>query len=98
MTAVGVDFGALRTGAAQIGVAGETFGRGAGQVGGTPGAAAPDPNASALLERVLEAIAGALGKAATELGEFSTGLGATAASYESTEQALAAWHVPGGTS
>ncbi len=97
MTAVGVDFGALRAGAAQLEVAGETFGRNAGQVAGTPGAAAPDPSASAALERVLEAIASALGKAADELGQLSSGLGSTAASYERTEQALAAWRVPGGT-
>ncbi len=98
MTAVGVDFGALHTGSAQLGAAAETFGQSSGQVGGTPGAAAPDPAVAGLLDRVREAIANALGQAAAELGERSNGLTATAASYERTEEALTAWQVPGGTS
>lgn len=97
MTSVRVDFGALRQGAAQLGHASESFGQGSGQVGATPSAAAPDPNVTGLMDRVITAIAGSLRKAAGELDEIAGGLGNTAASYERTEQMLASWHVPGGT-
>jgi hypothetical protein len=97
VTSVRVDFGAVGAAAEQVGVASVSFSQGAGRVGGTPGAAAPDPSVKALLERVLEAIADSLGKAAGELDDISAGLAATAASYERTEQLLANWHVPGGT-
>jgi hypothetical protein len=97
MTSVGVDYGALGAGAAQLGAASGSFGQGAGQVGALPGAAAPDPTATALLDRVLEALMGSLRKAATELDDISAGLSATAGSYQRAEQMLANWHVPGGT-
>jgi hypothetical protein len=97
MTSVGADFDALGAGAAQIGAASGSFGQGAGQVGALPGAAAPDPTATVLLDRVLEAIMGALRKAAFELDDISAALAATAGSYERAEQMLANWHVPGGT-
>jgi hypothetical protein len=97
MTSVGVDFDALGAGAAQIGAASGSFGQGAGQVGALPGAAAPDPTATVLLDRVLEALMGALRKAAFELDDISGGLAAAAGSYERAEQMLANWHVPGGT-
>ena len=97
MTSVGVDFGALGAGAAQLGAASGSFGQGAGQVGALPGAAAPDPTATVLLDRVLEVLMGALRTAASELDDISAGLSATAGSYERAEQMLANWHVPGGT-
>jgi hypothetical protein len=97
MTSVGVDYGALGAGAVQLGAASGSFGQGAGQIGAQPGAAAPDPAATALLDRALEALMGSLRKAASELDDISSGLSATAASYQRTEQLLANWHVPGGT-
>jgi hypothetical protein len=97
MTSVGVDFGALGAGAAQLGAASWSFGQGAGQVGSIPGAAAPDPTATVLLDQVLEALMGSLRKAALELDDISAGLAATAGGYERAEQMLANWHVPGGT-
>jgi len=97
MTSVGVDYGALGAGAAQLGAASGSFGQEAGQVGALPGAAAPDPTATALLDRVLEALMGSLRKAASELDDISSGLSATAGSYQRAEQMLANWHVPGGT-
>jgi hypothetical protein len=97
MTRVGVDFDALSTGSGEIGQARDLFGQFAGQVGATPGAAAPDPGATALLDRLLESIAGALHKAAGELDDLSAGLAATASGYEQLEQVLANWNVPSGT-
>jgi hypothetical protein len=97
MTSVGVDYEALGAGAGQLAVAGGSFGHGAGQVGALPGAAAPDPTATVLLDQVLEALMGSLRKAASELDDISAGLSATAGSYERAEQMLANWHVPGGT-
>ena len=97
MTRVGVDFDALRNGAGQIGQARDLFGQFSGQVGATPGAAAPDPGATALLDRLLESIAGALHKAAGELDDLSAGLAATASGYEQVEQVLSNWNVPSGT-
>jgi hypothetical protein len=97
VTRVAVTFSAVGAAAEQLGVTSGAFSQGAGRVGGTPGAAAPHPSVQALLERVLETIADSLGKAAGELDGMSTGLAATAASYERTEQLLANWHVPGGT-
>lgn len=96
MTRAAVTFSAVGEAAEQLGVASGAFSQGAGRVGGTPGAAAPHPSVQALLDRVLEAIAGSLGKAAGELDGMSAGLAATAVSYERTEQLLANWHVPGG--
>jgi hypothetical protein len=97
MTRVGVDFDALSTGAGQLGQARDLFGQFSGQVAATPGAAAPDPAATALLDRLLESIAGALHKAASELDDLSAGLAATAAGYEQVERVLSNWNVPGGT-
>ena len=97
MTRVAVTFSAVGAAAEQLGVASGAFSQGAGRVGGTPGAAAPEPSVTALLDRVLEAIVDSLGKAARELDGMSAGLAETAASYERTEQLLASWHVPGGT-
>jgi hypothetical protein len=97
MPSVGVDFGALGAGAAQLGAASGSFGRGAGQVGALPGAAAPDPTVTVLLDRVLEALMGSLHQAASELDDISAGLSATAGSYQRAEQMLANWHVPGET-
>jgi hypothetical protein len=96
MTRVGVDFGALSTGAGQIGQARDRFGQFSGQVGATPAALAPDPGATALLDRLLESVAGALHKAASELDDLSAGLAATASGYEQVEQVLSHWNVPGG--
>jgi hypothetical protein len=97
MTRVGVDFDALNTGSRQLGQARDSFGQFSGQVGATPGAAAPDPSATALLDHLLESVAGAFRKAATELDDLSAGLAATADGYEHVEQILANWNVPGGT-
>jgi|HubBroStandDraft_6_1064221.scaffolds.fasta_scaffold268237_2 hypothetical protein len=97
MTRVAVTSSAVGAAAEHLGVTSGAFSQGAGRVGGTPGAAAPHPSVQALLERVLEAIADSLGKAAAELDGMSAGLGATAVSYERTEQLLANWHVPGET-
>ncbi len=97
MTQIGVDFGALSWGASQLDLAAGSFGQANGQIAGTPGAAAPG-NAAELLDRVLAELGGALGRAGSELGEVAGHLSATAATYASTEQALAAWLVPGGTS
>lgn len=97
MTRVGVDFDALSTGAGQIGQVRDLFDQSSGQVSSTPGAAAPDPSASALLDRLLESIAGALRKAASELGDLSAGLATTASGYEQVEQVLSNWNVPSGT-
>jgi len=97
MTRVGVDFDALNNGSGQIGQARDLFGQFVGRVGGTPGAAAPDPGVTALLDRLLESIAGALHKGAGELDDLSAGLAATASGYEQIEQVLSNWNVPGGT-
>lgn len=97
MSRVGVDFDALSAGAGQIGQACDLFGQFAGQVGATPGAAAPVPSATALLDRLIESVAGALHKAAGELDDLSSGLAATASGYQQLEQALANWNVPSGT-
>jgi len=97
VTRVAVTFNAVGAAAEQMGAASGAFSQGAGRVGGTPGATAPDLSVTALLDRVLEVIADSLGKAARELDDVSAGLSATAASYERAEQLLASWHVPGGT-
>ena len=98
MTRVGVDFDALITGAGHIGQARDLFGHFADQVGATPGAAAPDPGATALLEGLLESIVGVLRKAASELDDLSEGLAATASGYGQLEQVLSNWNVPSGIS
>jgi hypothetical protein len=95
MTRVGFDLGALQAGAAEIGHAGSLFGQASGQVSGTPRAAAP-LNADELLDRLLTAVSGALGRAARELDGVGVGLSSTAASYEDAEKVLANWNVPGG--
>jgi len=97
MTRVGIDFDALSTGAGQIGQAQDRFSQFSGQIGGTPGAAAPDPAATALLDRLLETVAGALRTAAGQLEDLAGGLAATASGYEQVEQVLSNWNVPGGT-
>ena len=97
MTRVGVDFDALSTGAGQIGQAADRFVQFSGQVGATPGAAAPDPVATALLDRLLASVAGALHTAAGQLEDLSGGLASTASGYEQVEQMLSNWNVPGGT-
>jgi len=91
---VGVDSGAVRAGAAQIGQACEAFAQVSGQISGTPRAAGP-LDVGMLLDRVLDAAADALGKAARELDGIAGGLSATAASYENAERVLANWNVPG---
>jgi hypothetical protein len=91
---VGVDSGAVRAGAAQIGHACEAFAQASGQIGGTPRATGP-LDVGGLLDRVLEAAADALGKAARELDGIGGGLSVTAAAYESAERVLANWNVPG---
>jgi hypothetical protein len=96
MTRVGVDFDALSTGAGQMCQARDQFGQFSGQVGATPGAAAPDPGATALLDRLLESVAGALRKAAGELDDLSAALGTTASGYQQLEELLSNWNVPGG--
>jgi ABC-type transporter Mla subunit MlaD len=97
MTRVGVDFEAINAGAGQIGQARDRFGQFSSQVGATPGAVAPDPIATALLDRVLESIAGALHTAAAQLDDLGGGLAATASGYEQVEQVLSNWNVPSGT-
>lgn len=94
MTQIGVDFGALSAGAAQHGAAAESFSQGSGHTRGIPGAAAP-LNADGLLDRVAEALGGALGKVASELDQVSGHLSSTAAAYEETERLLKSWFVPG---
>jgi hypothetical protein len=91
----GFDLDALQAGAAEIGHAGGLFGQASGQVGGTPRAAAP-LNADELLDRLLTAVSGALGRAAHELDGVGAGLSSTAASYANAEKVLANWNVPGG--
>lgn len=97
MTRVGVDFDALNTGAGQIGQAQDRFGQFSSQVGATPGAVAPDPVATALLDRLLGSVAGALRTSAGQLEDLAGGLAATASGYEQVEQVLSNWSVPGGT-
>ena len=97
MTRVGVDFAALRAGSGQVEQARDCFGRFAGQVGGTSGAAAPDPGATVTMERLLESVAGALHQAAGELDDLAAGLTATASGYQRLEQVLSNWNVPGET-
>ena len=96
MTRVGVDFDALSTGSGQIGQARDVFGQFAAQVGATPGAVAPNPGATAMLDRLLESVAGALHKAVGELDDLSAGLAATASGYEQLEQVLSHWNAPSG--
>ena len=95
MTRVGFDLGALQAGSAEIGHASGMFSRASGQVGGTPRAAAP-LNADELLDRLLTAVSGALGRAARELDGVGAALSSTTASYENAEKVLANWNVPGG--
>jgi hypothetical protein len=95
MTRVGFDVSALQAGGAEIGYAAGLFGQASGQVGGTPRAAAP-LNADELLDRLLTAVSGALGRAARELDGIGAGLSGTAASYDNAEKVLANWNVPGG--
>jgi hypothetical protein len=97
MTLVGVDFQALSAASAQIQAAADQFARGSGQVEGTPRAEGATAEASSLLDGALTALSDALGKAAAELQQVSTHIAATADIYARTEQALAAWHVPGST-
>lgn len=94
MTQIGVDFGALQAAASQHGAAAEAFSQGCGHARGIPGAAAP-LNADGLLDRVTEALGGALGKVASELDEVSSHLSSTASVYEETERLLKSWFVPG---
>ncbi len=94
MTQIGVDLDALHAAASQLGAAAESFGQGAGHAGGIPDAAAP-LNANGLLERLTEALGGALGKVGSELDHVSGRLSGTAAAYEHTERMLASWFVPG---
>jgi ABC-type transporter Mla subunit MlaD len=97
MTRIGVDFDALNTGAQQIGQTRDRFDQFSSQVRATPGAAAPDPVATALLERLLESVSGALYTAASQLEDLASGLATTASGYEQVEQVLSNWNVPGGT-
>ncbi|MGH3183060.1 MAG: hypothetical protein ACRDOL_35690 [Streptosporangiaceae bacterium] len=95
MTVLRVDWQALNATSAQIGMTAETFGRGRGLLDGMPLAVGATSEATALLERALDALSDALRKAETELQEVSSHLSATANRYQRTEQALAAWKVPG---
>lgn len=95
MTDLRVNWQALDEASSQVGRAAEIFDRGRGQIEGTPRAAGATADAGNLLERALQALSEALGKAATELQQVSSHLAATASRYESTERALAAWKVPG---
>ncbi len=90
----GFDIGALQAGAAEISHASGLFSQASGQVGGTPRAAAP-LDADELLDRLLTAVSGALGRAARELDGLGAGLSTTAASYQNAERILANWNVPG---
>ncbi|HUN33766.1 MAG TPA: hypothetical protein VMU95_17290 [Trebonia sp.] len=96
MSQFAVDFRALATGSQALSAVGEAFQRGSAQAAGTPAAAGATAEAEDLLGRVLYALGGALGKAASELQEVSGQLTQTAAAYSQTEQALMAWQVPGG--
>jgi len=94
MTQIGVDFAALRAAVSQHGIAAESFSQGSGQARGIPGAAAP-LGANGLLERVTEALGGALGKVASELDQVSGHLSGTLSTYQETERLLKSWFVPG---
>jgi hypothetical protein len=95
VTDLRVNWQALSEASSQVGTAADMFGRGRGQVEGTPRAAGATGDATDLLDRALEALSGALGKASAEMQQVSSHLAATASRYESTERALAAWKVPG---
>ena len=95
MTNLRVNWQALNEASSQVGMAADMFDRGRGQVEGTPRAAGATGDATDLLDRALEALSEALGKAAAEMQQVSSHLAATASRYESTERALAAWKVPG---
>ena len=97
MTLLGVDFQAVGAASAQIGATANEFGRGRAQAGGTPRAQGATAEATMLLDRLLVALSDALGKAEAELQQVSDHLSATADTYARTEQALAAWRVPGST-
>lgn len=94
MTQIGVDFEALQAGVSKLGQAAESFGQGSAHARGIPGAAAPK-GADGLLDRVTEALGGALGKVAAELDQVSGHLSGTVATYEETERLLKSWFVPG---
>lgn len=91
----GIDFDALNAGAGHIGQAAEAFFEAAGRVGGLPPAAAPRQQATDLLDRVIDAMAGAFRAVQTELSHHSAGLTTTAASYRQAEETLAHWQIPG---
>ena len=94
MTLIGVDFAALQAGAAQHGIAAESFSQGSGQARGIPDARAL-LSANGLLGRVTEALGGALGTVASGLDHVSAHLSGTATAYEETERLLRSWFVPG---
>lgn len=94
-TRAGLDFDMMRAGASRIGQAADTFEQGFRRVGGIPSAAAPQPLATELLERFIEALSGALRVAQGELSQHSTALTATVDSYQQAEEVLAHWNVPG---
>jgi hypothetical protein len=90
-----MDFDMVRAGADRIGQAAQAFEQGGRQVGGVPPAAAPRQQATDLLDRFIEAMAGAFRVAESELTHHSTALAATLDSYQQAEAVLANWHVPG---
>jgi hypothetical protein len=96
MTYIRFSCDALDAATSRISTAADTFGRGYSQVGAIPRSTGATSDAADLLDRALTATGDALRRAETELQEVSGSLSATAARYQNTERALAAWRVPGG--
>jgi hypothetical protein len=90
-----MDFDMMRAGANRIGQAADAFEQGFRQVGGISPLAAPQPLATELLGRFVEALSGALRVAQGELTQHSTALTATVDSYQRAEEVLGHWNVPG---
>jgi len=91
----GIDFDVVRAGADRIGQAAGVFEQGCRQVGGLPPAAAPRQQATDLFDRFIEALAGAIRTAESELTHHSSALASTVDSYQRAEELLRNWHVPG---
>jgi hypothetical protein len=96
-TRAGLDFDMMRAGASRIGQAADVFEQGFRQVGGIPPAVAPQPEATELLGRFIEALSGALRVAQAGITRHSTALTTTVDSYQQAEEVLAHWDVPGGS-
>lgn len=95
MTNLGVDLQALTSASGLLSTAADEFARARGQVSGMSGAQGATAEVTELLEQALGALASALGRAEAELQQVAGHLSSTADAYARTEQALAAWHVPG---